>query len=118
MSDQERKGTLYRFATVGTRTGRGGRVSTGQAGKLAGLPLACVGDVVTYRDGVEAVIMDGAGCAATYEGAPFALVGSSLSNGDRIIETLCAELNAGIFLEDGQQIFVPVNEHGNVIQLQ
>lgn len=104
MSDQERKGTLYRFVTIGARTERGGRVSTGQAGTLAGLALACVGDIVTYRDGAEAVIVDGAGYAATYKGAPYALVGSSLSNGDHVIETLWEELNVGVFVEEGKQI--------------
>lgn len=104
MSKPERKGTLYRFATVGALTERGGRVSTGSAGKLAGLPIACVGDVVTYRDGAEAVIIDGAGYVATCKGSPYALVGSRLSNGDRIVKTLWAELDTGIFLEEGKQI--------------
>jgi hypothetical protein len=59
---------------------------------------------VTYRDGAKAVIRGGARYAATYKGAPYALVGSSLSNGDRIIETLWEELNVGVLIEEGKQI--------------
>jgi hypothetical protein len=47
-----------------------------------------VTDVVSYPDGSEAVIIDGAGFAAVFGGRPLVLVGSRLSNGDEIIETL------------------------------
>ena len=105
MSDQqERKGTLYAFATIGACTERGGRVSTASKFRLCGLGIARVGDVVTYPDGSEAVIVDGAGSASTIDNRAAALVGSHLSNGDCIIETLWAELKTGIFLEEGTQI--------------
>jgi uncharacterized Zn-binding protein involved in type VI secretion len=79
------------FATVGSLTERGGRVTeaTGCA-QIDGMTVAVVGDVVTYRDGSSAVIVDGAGFGATSCGKPFALVGSRLDNGDRIINTLQA----------------------------
>ena len=77
------------FATIGSLTGQGGRVTCVSSGlKIAGLTVALVGDVVTYEDGSEAVIIDGAGVAATYGDRPIALVGSRLTNGDRIIESL------------------------------
>jgi len=47
-----------------------------------------VGDTVTYPDGSEAVIIDGAGFGLVCDNKPAALVGSRLSNGDKIIETL------------------------------
>jgi len=52
------------------------------------MALARVGDIVTYDDGSEATIIDGAGFAAAWEDKPLALVGSRLSNGDTITETL------------------------------
>ncbi|KVS37801.1 PAAR domain-containing protein [Burkholderia ubonensis] len=77
------------FATIGSLTARGGRV-TKASSKLTviGLVVARVGDIVTYEDGSEAVITDGAGKYAIGGDKPFALVGSCLSNGDRIVETL------------------------------
>lgn len=96
--EQERKGTKYVFATVGARTERGGCVTSGSGISIAGLPLACVGDIVTYSDGSEAVIMDGAGSGSVICGKPAALVGSSLSNGDRIISTIWT--GRGIFVSE------------------
>jgi hypothetical protein len=52
------------------------------------LTVALVGDIVTYDDGSEAVIINGAGSAAICGDKPLALVGSALSNGDRIVESL------------------------------
>lgn len=76
---------LHLFATIGSLTERGGRITkaTGRQA-IAGLPVARVGDVVTYEDGSD----DGAGFAAVSGDKPIALVGSRLSNGDRIIESL------------------------------
>ncbi|MFL9897516.1 PAAR domain-containing protein [Paraburkholderia fungorum] len=89
MKDKQSKENKYLFATIGALTERGGRVTTATGGgSYCGLGLACVGDVVTYADGSEAVITDGAGSMCVTGGRPAALVGSSLSNGDRIIETL------------------------------
>ncbi|MCP3722760.1 PAAR domain-containing protein [Paraburkholderia sp. CNPSo 3272] len=103
MSDQqERKGTKYEFATVGARTERGGCVTSGSGIRIGGLPLACVDDIVTYSDGSEAVIADGAGNASVICGKPAALVGSRLSNGDRIISTVWT--GRGIFVEEGKAI--------------
>lgn len=102
VGQQERKGTKYIFATIGARTERGGCVTSGSEIRIGGLPLACVGDIVTYSDGSEAVIMDGAGIALVYSGTPAALVGSSLSNGDRIVSTVWS--GRGIFVEEGKEI--------------
>ncbi|MFL9990298.1 PAAR domain-containing protein [Paraburkholderia sediminicola] len=104
MPEQKENQTTYLFATIGARTERGGRVSTGSTFHLAGLPVATVGCVVTYRDGSEAVITDGAGFAFVIADRPAAIVGSSLSNGDRIIETLWSELDAGVTVKDGEKI--------------
>lgn len=77
------------FATIGSLTEQGGRITKATSGlTVTGLVLARVGDVVTYDDGSEAVITDGAGAFAVDDGKPIALVGSRLSNGDRIVETL------------------------------
>ncbi|WP_258025727.1 PAAR domain-containing protein [Burkholderia sp. COPS] len=96
----ELKAPTYLFATVGALTERGGRVTAATSGlTLAGLEVACVGDVVTYDDGSEAAIIDGAGNNHS-GGKPFALVGSRLSNGDRITETL--RTSWGMHVRDGQ----------------
>jgi len=98
----EHKAPTHLFATVGSLTERGGRVTTATSGlTLAGLEVARVGDVVTYDDGSEAVIIDGAGNNHS-EGKPFALVGSRLSNGDRITETLRTSL--GIHVRERQSV--------------
>lgn len=103
MSDKpERNGRLYPFATIGARTERGGCVTSGSELRICGLPVACVGDVVTYSDASEAVIMDGAGVGLVYSGSPAALVGSSLSNGDRIVSTIWNE--RGLFVEEGTKV--------------
>ncbi|MBT2789162.1 PAAR domain-containing protein [Paraburkholderia strydomiana] len=99
---QERNGKLYPFATIGARTERGGCVTSGSVLQICGLPVACVGDIVTYSDASEAVIMDGAGIALVYSGNPVALVGSSLSNGDRIASTIWSE--RGPFVDEGREI--------------
>lgn len=77
------------FATIGALTERGGRITKATSGlTVAGLTVARVGDVATYEDGSEAAITDGAGEYAVDNGKSIALVGSGLSNGDRIVETL------------------------------
>lgn len=102
-NEPEANAPTHLFATIGSRTERGGWVAE-VAGKTSyrGLTLACVGDVVQYDDGSQAVIIDGAGCAASSAGKPFALVGSRLSNGDVITQTLQDE--AGIRVSDGKPI--------------
>jgi uncharacterized Zn-binding protein involved in type VI secretion len=95
--------TTYLYATIGSLTARGARVTLVTGGAtVAGLGLARVGDVVTYPDGSEAVIVDGAGFATVIENQPAALVGSSLSNGDRIVESL--QQAHGIVVRAGQTI--------------
>jgi uncharacterized Zn-binding protein involved in type VI secretion len=95
--------TTYPYATIGSLTARGGRVTLVTGGAtVAGLGLARVDDVVTYPDGSEAVIVDGAGFATVIENQPAALVGSSLSNGDRIVESL--QQGHGIVVRAGQTI--------------
>ncbi|QTD89838.1 PAAR domain-containing protein [Burkholderia anthina] len=98
----EHKAPTHLFVTIGSLTERGGRVSTATSGlELAGLQVARVGDVVTYDDGSEAAIVDGAGSTHS-NGKPFALVGSRLSNGDRITETL--RTSWGIHVPQGQRV--------------
>jgi uncharacterized Zn-binding protein involved in type VI secretion len=103
MLEQSKNKTTYLFITIGSRTARGGRL-TGVSTKAEyqGMALARVGDVVTYDDGSEATVIDGAGFAATWEGKPFALVGSRPSNGDTITETLLQK--AGITVQDGKPL--------------
>ncbi|NTX28445.1 PAAR domain-containing protein [Burkholderia pyrrocinia] len=98
----EHEAPTHLFATIGALTERGGRVTAATSGlTLAGLEVARVGDVVTYDDGSEATIIDGAGnCHSA--GKSFALVGSRLSNGDRITETL--RTSWGIHVPEGQSI--------------
>ncbi|KVH73677.1 hypothetical protein WJ41_10690 [Burkholderia ubonensis] len=102
-NEKEASALSHLFATIGSRTERGGWVAevTGTTSHR-GLLLACVGDVVKYDDGSEAVIIDGAGFAATSENKPFALVGSRLSNGDVITQTL--QDGAGIRVSDDEPI--------------
>lgn len=94
---------MHLFATIGALTARGGRVTDATSSvKIAGLTIARVGDVVTYEDGSEAVIADGAGFAAVSGDKPLALVGSHLSNGDTIVETL--QSGRGIIERDSDPI--------------
>jgi uncharacterized Zn-binding protein involved in type VI secretion len=77
------------FATEGSTTERGGRIVHASSGaKIADLTIARVGDKVVYDDGSEAYIIDGAGFAAVCLDKPLALVGSRLSNGDRIVKSM------------------------------
>ena len=89
MSEQQEKTTTHLFATIGSRTERGGWIEKATTEfAYCGLVLARVGDIVRYDDGSESTIIDGAEFAAEWDGMPLALVGSRLSNGDRIAETL------------------------------
>ncbi|CAN7200423.1 hypothetical protein LJR230_000504 [Trinickia sp. LjRoot230] len=75
MQEHQKKETTYLFATIGSRTAGGGRISRVTTHAEA-RGLARVGDVVTYDDGSEATIVDGAGCAAQWCGVPLALARS------------------------------------------
>ncbi|RQT12190.1 PAAR domain-containing protein [Burkholderia contaminans] len=103
MSKQTTNETTYLFATIGARTERGGQVTrVSSAATFDDLGIASVGDIVTYDDGTEAVIVDGAGLAATLDDKPIALVGSRLSNGDCIVKA--AQTAFGIAVRDGDEI--------------
>jgi len=102
-NQQERKGTLHAIATIGAQTKRGGYVTSATSGlMICNLRAALVGDIVTYRDGSEAVIIDGAGSLGIYRDESFALVGSSLSNGDKIISTPWEDGVSGLFVSEGE----------------
>lgn len=62
-----------------------------------------MGDIVTYRDGSEAAIIDGAGARLVDHGKCGALVGSRLSNGDRIVFTPWDDGKSGLFVSDGER---------------
>ncbi|CAB3763161.1 hypothetical protein GQ57_22155 [Burkholderia sp. MSh2] len=99
----ELKVPTHLFATIGALTERGGRITRASSGlTVIGLVVARVGDIVTYEDGSEAVITDGAGKYAVDRDKPYALVGSRLSNGDRIVETL--QRSWGIRVPAGETI--------------
>ncbi|RFD25047.1 hypothetical protein CER19_24165 [Pseudomonas sp. GL93] len=80
---------IYRIATEGSQTRNGGVIKTTTSGiefKLADgsrVRAAHKGDCVTYSDGTTAYIETSAGEPNSY----LALVGSTLSNGDEIINT-------------------------------
>jgi uncharacterized Zn-binding protein involved in type VI secretion len=103
MLKPQKNETTYLFVTLGSHTKLGGRVTqvTTKA-EYEGKALARVGDIVTYDDGSEATIIDGAGFAAAWDDKPFALVGSRLSNRDTITETL--QDGWGITVRDGETI--------------
>lgn len=66
---EERKGTNYAIATIGARTERGGYITSATSGLIIrSLQAALVGDIVTYGDGSEAVVIDGSGFLAAYAG--------------------------------------------------
>jgi uncharacterized Zn-binding protein involved in type VI secretion len=99
----EQEARTYLFATVGSTTERGGRVTrVSTTATIDGKGLAVVGDIVSYEDGTEAAIIDGAGFAAIWGDKPVALIGSRLSNGDRI--TTAAQHEFGISVGDDESI--------------
>ncbi|KML60730.1 hypothetical protein VL15_07975 [Burkholderia cepacia] len=103
MSKQAINETTHLFATIGARTERGGQVSrVSTDATIDDLGLAVVGDIVGYEDGTEATIVDGAGFAAMWGNRPVALVGSQLSNGDRIV--IATQDAFGITVRDGEEI--------------
>lgn len=79
---------IYYVAVHGAKTQNDGLVNASSSNtKIKGLSIACVGDEVIYADGTTSKIISGAGTACIVDGAPVALVGSRLENGDEIIET-------------------------------
>lgn len=97
----EQQSITHLFASAGARTERGGWVTTDSKVVIYGLPIATVGDVVHYAGGGQAVIVDGAGASMIFGGQPCALVGSRLSNGDRIVSTFST---LGITIAAGESI--------------
>lgn len=80
-------------ATLGSRTVAGGTVRVASSQMYCGgeFRVARVGDEVHYPDGTTASIISGAGLAAIDNGKPLAIVGSHVSNGDQIADTLNRE---------------------------
>lgn len=103
MPEKQSNETTYFFATLNSRSKRGGRVIriTTKAG-YQGMALARIGDIVTYDGGGEATILNGAGFAAGWKDKPPALVGYGLSNSDAITATLQDGLGSRIC--DGQRV--------------
>ncbi|VXC25262.1 conserved hypothetical protein [Burkholderia sp. 8Y] len=95
-------GTTHLFATAGSKTERRGWVIPTSPREIRGLRIALVGDVVSYPDGSQAVITDGAGYGLTNSFVPYALVGSGLSNGDRVATSLLDD--DGLFVCEGETI--------------
>jgi uncharacterized Zn-binding protein involved in type VI secretion len=103
MSEKKDNETTYLCVTIGSRTGRGGRVTrVATQAEYQVMALARVGDWVTYDDGSDATIIGGAGFATAWDDKPFALVGSRLSNGDTIAETL--QDGCSITVRDGEPV--------------
>jgi uncharacterized Zn-binding protein involved in type VI secretion len=105
MSERKEGGqTIYAIATVGARTERGGHVTrVSSRHSICGLHMALVGDIVTYHDGSEAAIIDGAGAAGIQNGRCVALVGSRLANGDRIVSTPWDNGKSGLVVREGEK---------------
>lgn len=103
MSQPRVNETTHRFTTLGSSTERGGRVSPATTRpEYQGKAIACVVDIVTYEDGSEATIIDGASFAAIWGEQPMALGGSHLSNGDTITNSL--QDGWGITVRDGETV--------------
>ena len=96
MSKQPESKNFHPFATVGARTEYGGRVTSGSGFVICGLPVACVGDIVTGIAMPESPKV------------LYAIVGSRLDNGDVITDSPHREPRTST-------LFVPVDEHGTVI---
>lgn len=80
---------IYDLATLGAKTQQGGEVVTASTDmQMDGHRIACVGDVVRYPDGIESMIISGAGAALFYKDRPVAIVGSATDNGDTITSSL------------------------------
>jgi len=90
----------HAVATLSSRTKLGGTVRTATSATCFNeLRAARVGDEVHYPDGTVAHITSGAGFAAIDNGKPIAIVGSHVSNGDVIAESLQSSME--ILILDG-----------------
>lgn len=97
MTHSTHAGTKHHFATIGLFTERGRRVAAATGG-AAYCGLTSVGDVVTYNDGSEAVILDGAASMVVIGDRPVALVGSMPDNGDVIANSRHRKEHATSFM--------------------
>lgn len=79
----------YKLATLGSRTERGGQVAVvhDKIHEADGHLVACVGDTVRYPDGSEARIVTGVPKILVND-RPLAVEGSTLDNGDVIVQSL------------------------------
>lgn len=85
---QHKPHSVYYLAVNGAKTRNGGLVrAINDNCKIAGIAIACVGDVAIYVDGTTSKIISGAGQACVIESKSVALVGSRLENGDEIIDS-------------------------------
>jgi uncharacterized Zn-binding protein involved in type VI secretion len=101
----------YRVATLGARTARGGEVVTASTDFVThGSPVACVGDLVRYPDGNTSAIASGSG-TRQWCGAPFALIGSAIANGDTIVDSPKSGMELRVY-EDGQDTIPGLLEVG------
>jgi hypothetical protein len=99
----QQEASTHQIFNIGSLTRRGGRVTriTTRSEYLS-LTLTRVGDVVTWEDGMKAIIIDGAGLVAIAENESFALVSSRLSNADTTMETL--QPGRGTAVRNGEQV--------------
>ncbi len=103
MQDPQKRIAMCPFATIGATTARGGQVTlVSSAAEICDKGIALVGDAVTYDDGTQARIIDGAGFRMMWCDKPGALVGSRLDNGDKIIAT--PHNNHGITVVDRETV--------------
>ena len=88
-------------ATHGSKTKNGGLVkASALQSRIGGLPIALVGDDVIYADGTISKIISGAGKGCLINGQSAALVGSSLENGDEIVDSPNISVAINIFIGD------------------
>ncbi|MGS0897430.1 hypothetical protein ACVBGC_33690 [Burkholderia stagnalis] len=101
MTPYKQKSPTCPFAIIGSfpKCGRrGARTNSGLT--AAGLSIACVGDIVAYEDRSEAATADGASEHAAGDDKSLALLGSRMSNGDRIVESF--QRLSGVHVVAGQ----------------
>ena len=104
----DNKYSEYLFAAVGSLCKDGGRITPVSTTATIDEKNLVGGDVVTCEDATETTIFDGAGVVATWSNEPVALVGSRLSNDDRIISAPKDSLDVtGRYGEDIAGLFDP-----------
>lgn len=92
---------IYYLAVNGAKTKNGGLVKVSALeSRIGGMPIALVGDDVIYADGTTSKIISGAGKGCLINGQSVALVGSSLENGDEIVDSPNISVAINIFIGD------------------